>query len=428
VDKETLKQVFTAFAERGLPKVQPRALTLPLDSPRAVVSVGIRRSGKTCLLFDTMQRLVATGTDRRCLVHVNFEDDRLFPVRLTELDLILQAHAELYPDLAGQRRYLFLDEVQNVPGWEKFVRRVLDTEDARVFLTGSSSHLLTREVATAMRGRTLAYEVFPLSFAEFLAFRGIVPRAHSRASAAQCAAALREYLATGGFPEVVLAEGEVRPRLLKEYADLVLYKDLMERFNLDNPHLLKLLLKYCLTRPGTFLSVHKLYQDFRSQGLAVSKDTLYAYLDHLRESWVLFMLPKHDSSLRRQAVKPKKVFAVDPALAHPFAPEPLLDRGRKLENLVFLHWRRQREDLFYVADGYEVDLAVGEARCEALINVAYSLTAPEVFKRETDGLAKALRVCSGASATVVAEETTQAPPPPGIQVVPAWKYLLHPPA
>ncbi len=177
------------------------------------------------------------------MIHLSFEDDRLLPIKTRELDFIMRAHAELFPDAIGQRRYLFLDELQNAPGWETYGRRLLDGEDVRIFVTGSSSRLLARDLATSLRGRSCSYEVFPLSFAEFLAFNRLEHEPYSRASESRIAAALDDYLRIGGLPEVVLAEPALRPRIPTEYVDLVFYKDLVERHRISNPPLLRQLLK-----------------------------------------------------------------------------------------------------------------------------------------------------------------------------------------
>jgi len=146
MDKETLKYVLAQSSARPLPQAVPRSLELPLDSRKVVALAGIRRCGKTYLLYDTMRRPEARGADPRSMLYLNFEDDRLLPIRPGELDLILRAHEELYPDVAGRKKYLFFDEVQGVPSWEAYVRRLHDTEDVHLFVTGSSSHLLSREI------------------------------------------------------------------------------------------------------------------------------------------------------------------------------------------------------------------------------------------------------------------------------------------
>ncbi len=424
MDKETLKYVLAYNTTRTLPAGTPRTLQLPLQVRKTITLVGIRRSGKTYVLYETMRRLEAQGIDRRRMIYLNFEDDRLLPIRARELDLILRAHEELYPDFAREKKYLFFDEVQGVPEWAAFIRRVHDTDSAHIFLTGSSSHLLSREIATSLRGRSISFEVFPLSFGEFLAFRGISHEPYSRRSESRMAAALSEYLATGGLPEIVLADPELRPRILREYVDLVFYKDLLERYRLTNPQALRLLLKHCLGQPASLLNVHKLYHDFRSQGLALSKDTLYHYVACLEESYLVFPLPIADRSIRRQAINPKKLHIVDWALGYPFAPETRIDAGRRLENAVFLHWRRRREDLGYLGGEREVDLVVGADRPEALINVALSVTAQATWEREIAALAWAAARRPGTPCVLITQDHSSRPLPPGVQVVEAWAYLL----
>jgi len=427
MDKETLKYVLTQSTMRPLPAATPRTLELPLDSTKIVALVGIRRSGKTFLLYETMRRLEARGVDRRQLIYLNFEDDRLLPIDVGELDLILRAHEELYPEFSGGRRYVFFDEVQGVPSWETYLRRLHDTEDARLFVTGSSSHLLSRELATGLRGRSVSFEVFPLSFAEFLRFRGLEHVPYSRASESRMASALEEYLKTGGLPEVVLADELMRPRILKEYVDLVFYRDLVERYGVGNPQLMRLLLRQCLGHPASLFNVHKLYQDFRSQGQAVSKDTLYSYLAYLEQSFIVFPLPVAERSLRKQAVNPKKMHTIDWSLALPFVAEPTVDAGKKLETAIFLHWRRRREDLGYLAGEREVDLVVNRDRPEQLINVAYSVTARRTWAREIAALEQGAARFPQAKRVLVAHEHATRKPPARIQVMDAWRYLLDAP-
>ena len=425
MDKERLKYVLHEAAHLELPAIHRRAIEVPLASGKVIVLVGIRRSGKTFLLLDTIRRLVAAGVDRRQIVQVSFEDDRLHPLRATDYDLILQAHAELYPELAGRPRYFFFDEVQAAPDWERFVRRLHDTRAGGIFLTGSSSHLLTREIATGLRGRCLSYEVFPLSFPEFLDFRGVVPEPYSQAAEARVAAALDDYLETGGLPEVVLSEPALRPRVLKEYSDLVFYRDLVERHGLANPPVMRELLRHCLASPASLLSTHKLYHDFRSRGLTVGKDTLYGYLGFLEDAFLVFPTPVAERSLRKRAMHPKKLHVVDWALGYPYRPSAMIDRGRKLENAVFLHHRRQRDDLGYIAGTGEIDLVVGASAPEAWINTTWSLADDETWRRETSGITAA---GGPARRVLVAREIAGRTAPPGIELVEAWRHLLEKPA
>jgi uncharacterized protein len=426
--KEGLKYVLTENTARKFPATVPRALELPLNTTKITTLVGIRRSGKTYILYDTMRRLEARGVDRRQMIFLNFEDDRLLPIKSRELDLILSAHAELYPEFADRRKYFFFDEIQNAPRWESFVRRLHDTQDAQIFLTGSSSHLLARELATSLRGRTISYEVFPLSFAEFLRFRGLQHEPYSASSDSRIAAALNEYLAIGGLPEVVLADPDLRPRILKEYVDLVFYKDLVERYKVANPSLLRQLLKQCLSQPATLLSLHKVYKDFRSQGYELSKDTLYRYLHYLEESYIVFLLPVAERSIRKRAMNPKKLHGVDWALGYPLVPEPFINTGHKLETAIYLHWRRQREDLGYLGGEREIDLVVNPEQPELLVNVSAHIDRPEVYEREIGGLEWAAGRMPRAKRILVVQETPARDMPKGIEVIEAWRYLLSIPA
>lgn len=422
--KESLKYILTENTTRKFPVTVPRQLELPLDTRKITTLVGIRRSGKTYILYDTMRRLEGRGIDRRQMLFLNFEDDRLLPIKSRELDLIVKAHAELYPEFADRKKYFFFDEIQNAPRWETYVRRLHDTEDAQIFLTGSSSHLLARELATSLRGRTISYEVFPLSFAEFVRFRDLQREPYSANSDSRIAAALNDYLAIGGLPEVVLADPELRPRILKEYVDLVFYKDLVERYKVANPALLKQLLKQCLGQPASLLSAHKVYKDFHSQGYELSKDTLYRYLHYLEESYIVFLLAVAERSIRKRAMNPKKLHGVDWALGYPLVPEPFIDAGHKLESAVYLHWRRQREDLGYIGDDHEIDLVVNPERPEQLINVALSISRSETYEREIAGLEWAAARMPRARRILVVQEPPDREVPKGIEVIEAWRYLL----
>jgi uncharacterized protein len=420
VDKEKLKYVLRESEELGLPSMHPRALKLPLNSGKVIVLVGIRRSGKTFLLLDVMRQLLASGVARGQIVQLSFEDDRLQPLRADHLDLILQAQAELHPGLAGKPRYFLFDEVQNAPGWERFVRRLQDTRAGAVFLTGSSSRLLSREIATGLRGRCLSYEVFPLSFAEYLGFRGLRHQPYSAGSDATMAAALDDYLQTGGMPELVLAEAALRPRMVREYTDLVFYKDLVERHRLSNPEALRELMRHCLGAPATLLNPHRLYLDLRSRGLALGKDTLYRYLGLMEEAFLIYLLPVAERSLRKRAMHPRKLHVVDWSLGYSFRPGPLIDRGRRLENAVFLHHRREREDMAYLGGPAEIDLVVGVETAEAWVNTTWSLSEEETWQRE---LAALTRTGGPARRLLIAREPAGRAAPRGARIIEAWRYL-----
>jgi len=312
--------------------------------------------------------------------------------------------------------------VQNVPGWERWVRRLHDTEDVEVFVTGSSSQLLTRDLATALRGRSLTLEVFPLSFAEVLEFRGIVwQRAHPD-SESVVRGALDHYLRWGGFPEVVLAEEALRPLILGEYASLMLC-DVVERYGVRNEVLIRELLRFAFRNTASLVNVSKLHRDFASLGFSVSKNTLHEYLGYLEDSFLIFLLPKRERSVRKQAHNPKKLHVIDPGLVAAFQGNPDRDVGRKLETTVFLHLRRQGRALYYYANGGEVDLCDEEGK--AFWNTCWSLTDPDTTGREQRSLALGRSRSKQAKGVLLYHEFAPALKSALPEAQPAWRWLLE---
>lgn len=425
MNSDNLKYVLRQFVDRTLPVCRPRELVLPRGTGKVVGLAGPRRCGKTFLFFDTIRRLVEQGVDRRRIVYLNFEDDRLHPLAAQELDLVLRCLRELFPEVAGQRAFLFLDEVQNVSGWERWVRRIQDSEDVEVYVTGSSSRLLTRDLATALRGRSVTLEVFPLGFREFLAFRGIEVIAYSAENEALVRAALEAYLAWGGFPEIVLADDALRPLILSEYGSLMFYRDVVERYGVRNESLMRELLRHAFRNTASLINVSKLHRDFRSLGFSVSKNTLFEYLSYLEDAFLIFLLPKQENSLRKQAHNPKKLHVIDPGLIAAFKANPGRDVGHKLETAVFLEMRRQRKDLFYYGNGSEIDLCDGDGTF--FINSCWGLAEPETQRRELQAMTFGQQRWPQAQGRLLFHEYSAGieRQVPGAE--PAWRFLVQKP-
>lgn len=422
MEKETLKGVMQQFSERKLPDVCLRQLRPPADSGKVVCLLGARRTGKTFHLFQLMQELLAHGVERERLVYLNFEDDRLFPVEARQLDAILPAHRELFPQTIGQKLYLFFDEIQNVSEWERYVRRLHDTEDVSIFLTGSSSSLLRRDMAAAMRGRSIAFEVFPLSFAEFLSFRNLDYVPYSAASEARIAHAFHEYLEWGGFPEVVMAEEAIKPLILQEYASLMLHRDLIERHDLRNERSIRLLLKFCAQHTGSLVSVNKLFNDIKSQGTKLGKATLYEYMDMLEDAYICFSCPKYDPSTRRQMQAPRKIHLLDPGLARAYQAHPLKDLGHRFESVIYMQVRRQRQDICYYRNGFELDLCWGDGSCFA--NAVWDISEADTAARETKAFQAGLSMWPQAQANLIYAIGENIPAALKKQAILGWKFLL----
>jgi uncharacterized protein len=423
MQRAALSQVYAESIARPLPSGRPRRLQLPTDSGKVIALAGVRRSGKTFLLFDTMRRLAAAGVDRRRMIYLNFEDDRLQPLQSRQLDLVVSSHREQFPKTAHSRLYLFLDEVQAAPGWERWVRRLGDTEDISIFVTGSSSKLLTRDLSSAMRGRSVTFEVFPLSFAEFVAFRGLPNTATTPEEEQLLSSALVEYLQWGGFPEVVLAEPAMRPLILEEYAAVMMRRDLTEQRGVRNELLMRAILRHCYRNTATLLSTSRMARDLQSTGLTFSKATLFRYLQVLEDSGLLFQLPVHARSLRKQNNNPKKLHVVDTGLVSAFLPGSNLDLGHKLETAVFLECRRQQREWHYLREeNTELDLCDPEER--RFVNSCWRLDDPATLAREASAMSFGRARLSAARPTLVVHERVAPDTAATLSVVPAWRWFL----
>jgi len=273
-----------------------------------------------------------------------------------------------------------------------------------------------------MRGRSITYEIFPLSFREYLNFLEIEVQPSSADNESIVRHALENYLAWGGFPEIVLSDEAVRPLILSEYASVMLYRDIIEGYGVRNEKLMRELLRYCYRNTASMVNVSKLHRDFKSLGFSVSKNTLFDYLSFLEDSYLIFLLPKQDESLRKQAHNPRKLHVIDPGLVAAFHANPERDIGRKLETVVFLEMRRKRQDLYYFANGSEVDLCDGEGTL--FIDTCWSLTDPDTIRRKAASMDFARRRWPRAQSHLLYHEYK-----PGIHLnIPgteqAWRFLL----
>lgn len=420
MDKKTIFRLLIAdFIEKPLSDVLPRAIEIPLDIPKIVSLLGPRRAGKTHLLFGIIQQLRRKVPANR-LVYLNFEDDRLFPLRLEDMDMLVRAYYEMFPANRDEQVWFFFDEIQEVSNWEKFVRRLADTENCRIYLTGSSSKLLSRELATALRGRTLPFEVMPLSYVEFLQFNKIEVAAETSKGQATLLHWFDRWLRQGGFPELVFLPEHLHRQTVDEYLDLMLYRDLTERFSVKNPYFLKYLLKYLLQNLANPVSVTKIFHDLKSQGYAVAKNTVFDYLGYLEEAFVLFRTYIWSHSARVQAVNPSKIYTIDPAFKYAMSIGE--DTGRVFENALYLHLRRQGIAPNYLLGRQEVDF-YWEGGLP--LNACYNMNAPATRERETKGMLLALQHFDLPAGHIITRDCREEIRIEGktIHVQPAWDFF-----
>lgn len=421
--KELFKRLITDFMEKDL-EVLSRDYNIPLDTQKIVSLIGVRRSGKTYILFDLIKKLREKGLKEN-IIYVNFEDDRLIGITYKNLDELIEAYFELFPRKREERIYIFLDEVQEVEYWEKFVRRIYDSLNTQIYITGSSSKLLSKEIATSLRGRTISYEIFPLSFKEFLDFKNIEFNLYSSKSLSFIKSAFNQYLIKGGFPEVVLEENEdIQIRILRDYVDLVVYRDIIERYHVKNLSLLKLLIKYIFSNPATLISFNKLYNDFKSMGYKLSKDTLFEYFEYLNDAYVAFTTAVFKSSVKEEARNPKKVFIVDNGFNYIFDTSFSPDFSKLYENLVFLNLRRKYKEIYYFKQKKEVDFYVPQEKL--LINVSYDISSKETLKRELTALEEGMKYFGIKESYLITSEKEETITTNSLKIhlTPLWKWLV----
>lgn len=426
---EQFKNLIADFHERKLPQdIVSRDLPLPETAGKIQSIIGPRRAGKTWFLYSLIQTERQSGVDSRRQLYINFEDER-FQFNAQSFQQILDAYQQLYPDIALNDVSFYFDEIQVVPGWERFLRRLQDTIASKIYVTGSSAKLLSREIATQLRGRTLSSTLLPFSFRERLRHADIdTENIYSTANRNRIASLFEEYLHRGGYPEILDVDRESFIRILQEYGDVLLYRDILERHDLHNPHVVREFMLRLIANNSKLISVNKFYNDFRSRGLRTSKDTLYSLLDHFEDAYAILTLKKYDPSISRREQSQNKVFVNDPGYATAYRPTFSEDAGQKLETVIFLELSRRRQEVFYFnRDNSECDFVVTkQGEPVNLIQVCYALN-EENRNREIKGMEAAMRVTgrkSGLLLTNNQEERIETAAGE-IQVLPAWRWLLE---
>ena len=430
---EIIREKIIASVESLLPGLTLRDIHLPAIERKAVVAIGMRRSGKTTWLHQCQLDYLQHGCSREDLLYFNFEDERLQGFPAEDLQIILDTQSRLFPRQGNCKRVLFMDEIQLVPGWEMFIRRILDEGGYDIYLSGSSAKLLSREIASSMRGRAWEVEIFPFSFKEALNHRGYASEKRSELLSRKVKSEIdhyfEEYLFVGGLPEAQGLERTDRLQLLQSYVDALLMRDIVDRHHITNPTALRWMVRRLMASPGGLFSISKFSADLKSQGISVGKETLFEYLDYLQDAYLLETISIASDSVKRKQVNPRKVYPIDPGFI------PLFDRsaksniGHALETAVYIHLRRQKADITYVKthSGYEVDFLAryltGE---EQLIQVCFTLEDPDVFQREVRSLQEASSETPRASLLLLTGFGfhPKQPVPENIRIIPAWEWMM----
>lgn len=418
-------------------KLTHRSAQLPNIPRKAVAVIGVRRSGKTSYLWQCLADRLAAGDPRESLLMLGLEDDRLAGIQASDLSWMTEEYFSLYPEFRDQHSVtFFLDEIQTVPGWEIFARRLMDTEKINLLLSGSSAKLLSREVATSMRGRALEVSIYPFSLREALRHAGSEPtKAWERlpkAARSQLDNQLRRYLVDGGFPEAQGIATRDRVALLRGYVDVVVLRDVIERHAISNPLALRWMQRQLLGNPAGMFSVQKYHDTLKSQGVAVGKDSLHAYLAHFEDAFLIRTIALHTASERQRMVNPRKAYPIDPGLIQLYERTGRANVGHALETVVLIELQRRGYDVAYVLtrEGWEVDfLAIAPAQPALLIQVCAEIRDASTWEREVRALISASSDHPDATPVLITLDTM--PPtvalPASMRWMPAVQWLLDDP-
>ena len=385
--------------------------------------IGPRRAGKTYLIYEFIKEKQLKPEE---YLFINFEDEDTISFRREDLLKSPYLSKETY---GKEPNYLFFDEVQNLKEWERLVYTLYEKKRYRIVITGSSSKLLSREIATSLRGRALTSTVFPLSFAEVLKAKNIslsLPLPSEKTSGIKYE--LSNYLINGGFPDIVF--DNAKPvQFFRQYLDLVVFKDLTERFGIRNIYVVKLLMNSILSAFGKEFSISKQYKTFKSMGINISQKTVYSYAQLFEDSFFCFFVPRFSTSLRKSSLSIKKVYLNDNGFVNLSGDK---ERGRQMENAVFLELLRRKGDydIFYWKDYQqrEVDFVISaNGKPTSLVQVTYVSHKDELEGRECSSLLLASKELHCNNLLVItwdyeAEEKINGKK---IKFIPLWKWLLN---
>jgi len=410
---EQREEIGRIFKERIIKREVEPETRKASESDLVKVIMGVRRCGKSVLAHQLLR-------DKK-YGYVNFDDERLIGTKAKDLNDFLEVLKEIEPDF----NHLLLDEVQNIEGWELFVNR-LKRRGYNIVITGSNSKLLSKELATHLTGRHFSLQLYPFSFKEFLLLKDFKVEENDfyiTEKRAKIKRLLEEYLRIGGLPEIFKLE--LREKYLRELYDKIVTRDIVLRYNIKYVKDLKEMALYSISNFGSKMSLSKIKNIFEIKSVHTVKN----YLQFLEEAYLLFTLSAFSFKLKEQLKKPKKIYCIDTGLINALVPKFTHDRGRLMENLVFLELKRQnREFYFYSQANYEVDFLIKKGlKVDQLIQACYSLENEGARRREVKALLKASRELECKDLLIITwdEEGEENINSKTIRFLPLWKWLLQ---
>jgi predicted AAA+ superfamily ATPase len=436
--KEDFRTVLREWKEKKLPQIVEREIKIPLELSQIAAIIGPRRAGKTYQMFSIIWALMEKGISKESILYVNFEHERLNNLKAEDLREMMEVYYELFKPEG--KIYLFLDEIQRVDNWEAWVRRIHESKEYYIYISGSSSKLLSKEIATQLRGRSIDFIIFPFSFREFLRAKKFevddINSFRYSEKFGKLLALLKEYLELGAYPEVVLEKDEeIKVKILRSYYNAIFYRDLVERFGIENLSLLDMFLKYCLKNVAKYFSISKTYNYFKSVGYKCSKQTLLDYLEFSKNVFFLFPVEIFSYSLKEKKQYPRKMYVVDNGIVTAIYPEIKGEIGKLMENLVAIELLRRGElnekfEVYYWKEygkRNEVDFVIKkDFGVQQLIQVTYASSKDEIDRREIKALLKASELLNCKDLLIITWDYEDEIKTNNkiIKCLPLWKWLL----
>jgi len=431
---DTIKTILYAWIEKKIPEIIPRTINLEkylTNTPRKIIVItGFRRVGKTYLMLQLLNTLLQ-HSEKEQELYINFDDERI-PEHTAFLTELLPTIQQTFTKKTNR---LFLDELQDIPNWSKWLRRIYDNETIGLFITGSSSKVSSKEIPTELRGRCLEIRLFPLSFPEFLTFKHLTINTsrlpYAETEKTTVLKALDDYLTYGGMPEVVLADDSKKTEILQQYYATVVQRDIIQRHHVKNEEGLKAVLRLLLN--ARYYSISRLHNTLKSLQYKIGKTTLLQYINYVENSYFITSLPIFSYKIKDQLYYPRKIYFIDTGFITSLSTKHSKDSGRLYENCVAIELLRRKPnletELYYWSDrrGKEVDFIVKQGlQVTQLIQVCVDIDEYETKKREINALLKAseeLR-CNNLLIITREYEGTEEIKQKKIQFVPLFKWLL----
>lgn len=415
MNKEIIKQIIIENQE-FIKDVNLYERDNKLEKQGNYVLIGARRAGKTYTMLKYIKDTISRGTDLSQILYINFEDERLIELKASDLNQIVEAFRELFND----KPLIFLDEIQNIQGWEKFARRLAD-QNYHVFITGSNAQMLSREIATILGGRFQIYEVFPLSFEEYLKMNHLIPEKNWEYSSQrfEIRKLFETYFYFGGFPEI--NKFDEKKLWLRNLYSKIFFGDIITRYKIRNDFALKILVKKLAESVHDEITFTRIRNIIQSSGIKIGTATIIEYLSHLNESWLVFKIENYFAKITEKETSGKYYF-IDNGILSLFLlnPETIL-----LENIVALQLKRKYgNDFYFLKKNYEVDFYVPEEKL--MLQVSHKQTKPETENREINAmqvLSDTIETKSMVIITLDIEKQVDSGKNK-ISFIPVWKWLL----